>query len=101
MGFDKLLARAEKLSQCDDFWRGKAESLEAVAVGSERIGQNEGISAVVLGAGGSVTVSESVDLLWIDGEDGDTTFEKGLDHGTVWFFYSHGDVLGPVMSKLQ
>lgn len=99
--FDELLARTKQFPQSDDFRRREAEWLETVAVGSERIGQNEGISAVVLGAGGGMSVPEPIDLLGIDGKNGDTALEKGLDHGTVRFFDGRGDVLGMVVGKLH
>jgi hypothetical protein len=38
-----------------------------VRIGPERIGENLGVAAVVLGAGGREAITEAVELLWIDG----------------------------------
>ena len=48
--FDELVAGAEELSQGNDLRRWQAQSLEPMAVGSEAIGQDEGVTSVVLGA---------------------------------------------------
>lgn len=65
-----------------------------MAIGSESIGEDEGVAAVVLGAAQRVTVAESVDLLGVDGEDGQATSEKGFDHGPVRLFDGDGKVVG-------
>ncbi len=45
--------------------------LEELPVGSERLGQDERIAAVVFGAGGEVAVAESVQLPGVDRIDGE------------------------------
>jgi hypothetical protein len=37
-----------------------------VRIGPERIGENFGVAAVVLGAGGREAITEAVELLWIE-----------------------------------
>jgi hypothetical protein len=46
---DELLSNAQELSQGDDLGRRQAQSLKPMAVFSEGIGQDEGITPVVLG----------------------------------------------------
>lgn len=65
-----------------------------MAIGSESIGEDEGVAAVVLGAAQRVTVAESVDLLGVQGEDGQATSEKGFDDGPVRLFDGDGKVVG-------
>ena len=55
--------------------------MEAVLVGAQRIGQHEGIAAVILGAGWGVAIAESVHLLGVDGEHRKTVLEQSLHHG--------------------
>jgi hypothetical protein len=77
------------------------QALKAVSVGSERIGENEGITPVVLGATHRMAVPESVDLLGIDGEHGDAALEKSLDHGAMRFFDCHRDAFGIFARETQ
>jgi len=77
------------------------QALKAVTVGSERIGENEGVTPVVLGAAHRMAVPESVDLFGIDGENGDAALEKSLDHGAMRFFNCHRDAFGIFARETQ
>ena len=92
--FDKLVAGSQELAQGNDLWRRQLQALKAVSVGSERIGENEGVATVILGAAHGMAVPESVDLLGVDGENGDAALEKGFDHGPMRFFDRHRNALG-------
>jgi hypothetical protein len=72
-----------------------------VAIRTQCIGQDEGVAPVILGAAHRVTVPESVDLLGIDGENGDTAFEKGIDHRTMRLFDRDRDALGMIAGETQ
>ena len=75
--------------------------MEAVTVGSKRIGENKGVPTVILGAAHRMAVAESVDLLGVDGENGDVAFEKGLDHGSMRFFDGDSDYFAMLVRKFQ
>jgi len=42
---------------------------EGRAVGAQRVGEHEGVAAVILGAGHGVAVAKAIELLGIEGED--------------------------------
>ena len=50
-------------------WR---QGPEAARIGPERIGENLGVAAVVLGAGGREAITKAIELLWIDGVNPET-----------------------------
>jgi hypothetical protein len=72
-----------------------------VSIGPEGIGENERVPAVVLGAAHEMAVSEAVDLLGVDGENGDTVIEKAFDDGAMRLLDGHGDALGVFTSQAQ
>jgi len=53
-------------------------------VGAQGIGQYEGVAAVILGTGRRVAIAKAVQLLWVDGEYGETMFEESFHDGAVW-----------------
>jgi hypothetical protein len=59
-------------------WR---QGPEAVRTGPERIGENLGVAAVVLGAGGREAITEAIELLWIDGVNPEATLHQAFDDG--------------------
>ena len=98
---DELISNAKELSQGDDLGRRHVEFLEPMAVFSEGIGQDEGVAAVVFGAAQGISVAESVDLLRINGKDGDTLLDKGFDDGAVRFFGSDRDRSDILLCQVQ
>lgn len=53
---------------------------KAVEVSAQGVGKDEGVEAVVLGAGHRVAVAEAVELLGVDGEDLDGGVLEGFDN---------------------
>jgi hypothetical protein len=98
---DELFAGDQQPSHDNDIRRWKLQALKAVAVGPESIGENEGVPPVVLGAAHRMSVAETVGLLGIDGKNGDTAFEKGLDHSPMRFFNGDGEPVGFVLCYFQ
>ena len=90
---DELVACAQQPAHSNDLRRRQLQALKAVAVGSESVGENEGVAPVVLGAAHRMPVTEAVDLLGIDGENGDGAVKKDLDNGPMRFFDRHRDAL--------
>ena len=98
---DELLSSAQELSQSDDLGMRQVQSLKPMAVYSEGIGQDEGVASVVLGTAQGISVAESVDLLRINGKDGDTLPDKGLDDSAVRFFDSDRDTPDILLCQVQ
>lgn len=98
---DELFAGDQQPTHGNDFRRWKLQALKAVPVGSESIGENEGVPAVVFGSAHGMPVTETVNLLGIDGKNGDAAFEKGLDHRPVRFFNGDGDPIGILLCLFQ
>lgn len=98
---DELISSAQELSQNDDLGRWQAQSLKPMAVCSECIGQDEGVASVVLGAAQGISVAESVDLLWINGKDGDTLLDKGFDDSAMRFFDSDRDTPDILLCQVE
>ncbi len=101
MVFDELVAGTQQPAHSEDLRRWEMQALKAVAVGSERIGENEGVSPIILGAAHRMPVAETVDLLGIDGENGDAVVKKELDDGPMRFFDRHRDALGILRGLFQ
>ena len=72
-----------------------------MAVGSERIGENEGVSPIILGSAHRIPVAETVDLFGIDGENGDAAVKKELDDSPMRFFDRHCDALAVLCGQFQ
>ncbi len=98
---DELFAGDQQPTHGSDFRRWEFQSLKAVAVGSESIGENEGIPPVVLGAAHRMSVSETVNLLGIDGKNGDAALEKGFDHSPMRFFNGDGEPVDFLLCYFQ
>jgi hypothetical protein len=81
--FVELRVDPAQLSESNDEWLIDAEFPEMVDIGAKRVRQDEGIEAVVLGAGHGMAVAEAVELLGIDGIDVNATLEQGFDDGAV------------------
>ena len=101
MLFDELRARAEAFAQSNDVGRRRDELLEAMAIGSQSIGEDEGVASIVLGATHGMAVTETVNLLGIDGEDRNTPQEKRLDDSSMRFFDGDRDALSVLLSQLN
>ena len=101
MLFEELLMRAKEFAQGDDFGGWQAQALKKVSVVLKSIGQDESVPSVVFGAADTMSVTESVELFGIDGEDGDAAFEQGLDDCSMWLFDSYSDAMGVTCGHLE
>ena len=101
MVFDKLVSGFEELAHADDFRRWQLQALKAVAVGSQSIGEHKRVKTVILGAAHRMPVAEAVDLLGVDGENGDAAVEQGLDHSPMRFFDRHRDAFSIFAGEVQ
>ncbi len=75
----QLLVHAAELSQLDYERLIDLKKSQMFEVGSEGIGEHKGISLIVFGSGGAVTVSEAVELLGIDPANGEAALQQTLD----------------------
>jgi hypothetical protein len=101
VALDELFSCDQQPTHGNDFRRWELQALKAVAVGPESIGENEGVPPVVLGATHRMSVSETVDLLGIDGKNGNAALEKGLDHSPMRFFNGDGEPVGFLLCYFQ
>ncbi len=79
----QVLKQTRALAQFDDARIERLQAPEAAQIGAHRIGEDERVAAVVLGAGGREAVAEAIELLRIDGVDTEATRHEGLDDRTV------------------
>ena len=63
-------------------------------IGPQRVGENAGVEAVVLGAGGREAVAEPVELLRVDRVDREPPVHEALDDRPVRDFDRHRNVRG-------
>ena len=79
----QVLQQTRDLAQFDDTRIEWSQPPEAAQIGAQRIGEDERVAAVVLGAGGREAVAEAIELLRIDGVNTEATRHEGLDDRTV------------------
>ena len=60
-----------------------------------------GVPTVVFGARNRMTIPESIHLLGVEWEDGETSFDHGFDHGSMRGFDADGDRRGAVVRKFD
>ena len=83
----------------DDRGRIQRHAPEAVLISSQRVGQNESVTTIVLGPGYAMTITEPVQLLGIDRKHSIVALQEGLAQGAVrdfdadryslWFVRNH------------
>ena len=96
----EILFDATELSELDDRTIIDFHAMKAVAVGSEGIGQHEGIAAIILGPGHGAPVSEAIELLGVDVVDMSPAFHEGFDHSPTWDFDGDRDASEVLRRKL-
>jgi Phage integrase family len=64
---------------------------EGRAIGSQRVGEDEGIAPVILGPSDGVPVPKAIELLRIEREYMNAAFEQGIDDGPARHFDGDGD----------
>ena len=89
----EVLGHARPFPELDDDRVACLQSTEAMAIGAQGAGEHMGVAAVVLGAGDGEAVAEAVELLGVDGMDGEALLEQGVDHGAVRHLDGNGDRL--------
>src|SRR6516164_5251982 len=67
---------------------------KAMLVGSQRIRGHIGIAAVVLRSGRRVPIPETIQLLWIDREDCESSLQESFHHRPPRYLDSHRDAVG-------
>ena len=67
---------------------------EGRAIGSQRIGENEGVASVILGPGDGVPVAKAIELLGIQREHMNAVFEQRLDDSAARHFDGDSDAAG-------
>jgi len=82
--FPDAIAEPIALSaQLDDDRINWRQGPEAARIGPERIGENFGVAAVVLGAGGREAVTEAIELLRIDRMNSEAPLHQAFDDGAM------------------
>src|SRR5271166_322171 len=87
----QVLGHARPLAQLDHDRVFDREPVEAMTVGSQRVGEHVGIAAIVLGAGDGESIAEAVELFGVDRIDLETALEQDLDDGAMRRLDRHGD----------
>ncbi len=90
----QFLRDARPRPQLDDGRINGIDPAEAVAVCPERVGEDAGVAAVVLGTGGREAVAEAIKLLRVDRIDRKAPVHQTLHHRAVRNLDRHRDVPG-------
>ena len=83
-----------QLAQDEQSRRTQAHRSEALRIGPQCVGQHQGITPVILGAGDGVTVSKAIKLCGIDRTHLEPLLESRLYHGATGHRNGHGDLAG-------
>ena len=78
----QLVIQTAELAQLDDERLIDLKQPQPLGVGTKRIGEHIGISPIVFGSRGAVTIAEAVELFGIDAEDREAALEQTLDQRT-------------------
>src|SRR5579859_2296774 len=84
-----VILESREVAQPDEGGVVQAHGVKAMQVGAERVGQHEGVAAVVLATGRRIAIAETIELLGIDGEHHETMLHQSLDHGAPRNFDGH------------
>jgi hypothetical protein len=82
----ELLVDPQPLPQPDELRAERTHWLEAMTVRAQRIGQNQGVSSIVLRSAHRVPVPVPVDLLRVDRVDGNAVLQEAIHHRTMRCF---------------
>ena len=69
------------------------ESAETGQIRPDRIGQDKGITPVILGSRDTVTIPKPVKLLGMNRKDGEASLDQPVHNGATWHCDGHGDAL--------
>jgi len=82
------------LAEREEFVGLGLDSVEEGPVGTERVGEDEGVAPIIFGSGRAVPIAEAVELFGVDGEDLETVGEERLDEGAAGALDGAGDAGG-------
>ena len=83
-----------QLAQDEQSRRPQAHRSEALRIGPKGVGQHQGITPVILGAGDGVTVSKAIKLFGSDRKHLAPLLESRLYNGATGHLNGHGDLTG-------
>jgi hypothetical protein len=66
---------------------------EGLPIGAQRVSEDKGVTAVILGTRGREAITETIELLGIDGKDRKPVLEQHLHHRAMRHLDRHGDLL--------
>jgi hypothetical protein len=95
----EVLAHGDECAEAEGALVADLDGAEEMRVRSECRGEDVGVELIVLGAGERVAVTEAIELLWVDGEDGEAVGEASLDDGAVGGLDGDGDRGGVVVGE--
>jgi hypothetical protein len=90
----QVVVDARQLAQLDNAGSVGLHAPEGRTVSTQGVREDEGIAAVVLGAGDRVPVAKAIELLGIEREHMNAAFEQGVDDGSAGHFDGHRDAAG-------
>src|SRR5262249_6375631 len=97
----QLLVDTRPFPELDDERLGDAELAEARHVGPEAVRKHIRIEAVILGPCDREAVTETIELLGVDGIDIEAALEQGFDDRTMRCFDGDMDLAGFATACLQ
>jgi len=86
----QIFVDAREFAELDDRWIIQHDAPEAVLIGPERIGEDEGVEPIILGARDRVSISKAVELLRVDREDVEAPFHQSLHEPSARDLDRHG-----------
>jgi hypothetical protein len=87
----QLFGKARPRAQLDEARIGDLQATEQMPIGPQPVGRNVRVASVVLGTGNTEAVAQAVELLGIDGVDGEAPIQQSIDDGPVRNLDGDGD----------
>ena len=97
----KVVVQPREFAQLQNRRVFNAQRFEQEQIGSQRVRQDEGVAAIIFGAGDGVTVAEAIQLFGVDGEHGEVLFEQRFDHSSAWNFDGNSDPMRCIVCNLK
>ena len=80
---EEILVEAREVAHLNDERILGRLPTEGRLIGPQGIGENEGVAAIVLGAGDGMAIAEAIELLGVEREHGEAAFEQDVDDGAA------------------
>src|SRR5437763_1386361 len=74
----EIIARTNQSAQCPRLVRVRSQRAEAMAVGTQEIGQDEGIAGIALALSGAVAGARGLQGVGVDRDDGMACVQQGI-----------------------